>query len=553
MKRRRGSALLIVTLLGIMIVAMAAGMVSFSMNAVQTGYNLDLLAVCRYAAEGGLEEVKANLKHDDEIELSQWFTSSKYNGPQPAIVKTIGRANVKITFQVVDQPNGRYRAIVQSSLDKMNYKLSMDFTYDIGSDPGPMGLFSKYATFVAQDYVIIGTVYTAGYYHSNNYIKFNDSNSRFYKRITAANHFTTSSGGTYTLPYTMPAPWSSMFQSTETPSHDPNVGVIGTPVFVDIDAMLLPIANGGSNPSKLWIDPANPYYSSVAGTMNKADITFSHSAATQQTTATIKILNSSNAVLRTETHVVDPAKDTLIYSKLQVSSLKGTLYGRVGVASSYKPASATYSSSYGDSIYSTPSVLLTDDLILVDQNGNPKNWIYQGAGTGTPIKQLSGKYNFPNIPSSTTTTSPNSNSGTWHMSSMNATWDNVTYGPKLNPNFAPPSSIEPAVSIIANGDVVFQTAGYNGLVDAAIYVADPQARCRSSLSVQKGNLQIFGCRVTQQNPINASGSYGYAKSRHFTYDDDFLTTAPPFFISIPGAATANVTVTFMSITGGPGK
>lgn len=550
MRNRTGSALLLVTLLGIAMVAMAAGLISFSMTANKTSYNLDLITICRYSAEAGMEEVKAHLRHDDEVERSNFFTSAMHSGPQPAITKMIGKASVQISFFVVDAPSGRYRAEVLSSSDKSKYRLSMDFSYQLSNNPGPDSLFSKYATFIAQDYVIVGNVYTQGYYHSNNYIKFLDSGARFYEQVTAANHFRDSSNTQYFLPYSMPAPWSNMFQSSETPSYDPNIGVIQTPTYADINNDLSPKGQDPAiTPPKFWVDPANPYYASIASSMAKVDISFAHSSATQRTTATLQIRNSSGTIIRTETQVIDPTRDTLIYSTKEISSLKGTLYGRVGLAAAYKPSSTTYSSSYGENIYSTPSVTFTDDLILVDQNGNPKNWIYSGAGTGSPVKQQSGKYNFPGIPSSTSSTATDSNSSTYHMNNMYATWDNVNLGPKLNPNFNP--IVQPSIGVVAHGDIVAAGTAYNVIIDAALYVADPSARIRSSLSSQKGNLKFFGCRITQQNPINAGGSYGYSRSRHFVYDVDFAKTPPPFFVAIPGATTSSVNVAYGSVSGGP--
>jgi hypothetical protein len=550
MNHRKGSALLLVTLLGIAMVAMAAGLISFSMTANKTSYNLDLITICRYSAEAGMEEVKANLKHDDEIESSGYFQSPLYSGPQPAVNKTIGKANVQISYFVVDAPSGRYRAEVLSTVDKMKYRLSMDFSYQVSNTAGPNSLFSKYATFIAQDYVIVGNVYTQGYYHSNNYIKFTDSGARFYEQVTAANHFRDGSNNQYYAPYTMPSPWSNMFQSTETPSHDPAIGTIATPTYAVINTDLYPKAQDPAiTPPKFWVDPANPYYASVASTMSKVDISFAHDNAAQVTTATIQIRNSSGTIIRTETQVVDPSKDTLLYSTKQISSIKGTLYGRLAVATSFKPSSTTYSSSYGENIYATPSVTFTDDLILVDQNGNPKNWIYSGAGTGNPVKQKSGKYNFPGIPASTSSTATDSNSSTYHMNNMYATWDNVNIGPKLNPNFNP--TFKPSIGIISNGDVLAESSPYNVIMDAAIYVSDPAARIRSSLTYQKGNEQFFGCRITQQNPINASGSYGYTRSRHFTYDVDFVTNPPPFFVAIPGAVSSSVNIAYGSVSGGP--
>jgi hypothetical protein len=133
---------------------------------------------------------------------------------------------------------------------------------------------------------------------------------------------------------------------------------------------------------------------------------------------------------------------------------------------------------------------------------------------------------------------------------MDATWDNVNYGVRNNPNYNP--IVRSCLGIIANGDVAFVPPNYNQLIDAAIYVADPQARTKTALNTTKGNLKIYGSRTSQLNPFNVSGSGGFTLSRNFVYDNDLLTYPPPFFVPLPGATSStSITVTYGSVSGSP--
>jgi hypothetical protein len=551
MRNERGSALLMVTILGVLMVLMAIGLVSFSMSTTMTGHKLDMHAIARYAAETGIEDVKANLKHDSETASQSWFTTAKLAMTQPCEFKTVGRANVAISLFTVDAAQGRYRAEALATLDGARYRMSMEFRYQVTGGVGPSSMFSKYATFVAQAGVNIGYVSTDGYYHSNDYIQFTDSGARFYKQVTAANRFV-AGGINYTDPYTLPAPWSNMFQSTESPSHDPSVGVITPPTYASIDADLRPIAMDPlQTPSAFWVDPANVAEYPGMLTSDKVKVTFSHNAATQQTTATIEVVTSAGAPRHTRTQVVNPNSSTLIYTPNIIDNLKGTLYGRVCVCSAYKGTWQNGSVYNGNATLLPSSIVIRDDLVYVDQNGNPKTWVYQGAGTASPVAQLSGKYSFPGIPYSTDANVTSTNPSIWHVNNMDAVWDNSTYGVRNNPNFNP--AVQPCLGIIANGDIAFVPPNFNQMIDGALYVADNLARTKTALNTTKGNLKIFGSRTTQQSPFNVSGSGGFTRSRNFIYDNDLLSSPPPFFVPIPGVPVGTtITVTYGSVSGSPG-
>lgn len=552
MRNERGSALLMVTILGVIMVLMAIGLISFSHSMGLASHNLDTQAIARYAAEAGIADVKANLKFDDEANVATFWTADRYVGLQPNYTKQIGKANVAVSFFVVDLPTNKFRAEVIATVDKAQYKMNMEFTYAAAAEPGADSMFSKYSMFVNNDMIRIGNVQATGYYHCNRYIEFMTSGARFYKEITARDYFSPyGSGVNYTTPYSMPAPWDQMFQSTANPSHNPTHGEVEVPTYAEIEADLLPIAMDPSRtPQKFWIDPANPYYADIAASMTYSHVTFAHDAATQRTTATIQIKASDNAtVLRTETQVIDPTVDTMIFSKLSVQTVKGTLYGRVALACAHK-GNWQYDSSYGTNILWPSSTVIRDSIIYVDQNGNPKTWVYNGADN-TPIPQPGGKYNFPGIPNSSSTGFTDSNSATWHVENMYATWDNSNYKIMNNPNFNP--TVQPCLGIISNGDVTMASNVYNGMFDVAVYTADVgKARMRTLLSTGRGNALIYGSVTSQKFPINTNGSGGFVRSRHYIYDPQLLEQAPPFYVALPElSASASVAVTYGSIWGGP--
>jgi hypothetical protein len=545
MRPRKGNTLILVILLSSVMVLTALGLVSLSQRLAQTSYGLNQQTNCRYSAEAAIERIKFHLLQD-KVTTGTWL-STHLALPQPCITTQIGTTDVNISL--VSLGNDQYRADATAATpDKIQQTASFTFEHKtVETEGNPLNQFSKYVLFTnASGLWGGGTV--GGYAHTNGSFTWRYSLSAqgrqtHVKACTAANNFYTQNDtGTWTS-----GDWSAMFPdpSVEAESQS-NIGEIPTPTYTDIDADLLPIAQ--SMPSELYIDPSSPAYSDAFANPDYDDfrsvVEFTHDNSAKQSTAHITLYGNDSGtwrVAKQHDFAVQPGTKYLMYSTPRVDNLSGELYGQLTLVTPHI-GSKNYMSTWGFYYYSNRSVMIRDNLIMVDQDGNPKFWVYDSADN--PVPQDPAKSQFPGI----------SNDSSWNVDTMSQTWDQTNYTYKKNPNYN--ATHDPVIGVMAQGDIMYYdgtSQKKNAIIHGAFYAADPDARTyvywEGPHYDPLGNYNVawMGSRVSPELPIigymYGSRVYGFSKGRLRMYDDDLLRTPPPYWIKI-GPSVTTIEVTF---------
>jgi hypothetical protein len=276
-----------------------------------------------------------------------------------------------------------------------------------------------------------------------------------------------------------------------------------------------------------------------------------------------------------EIDIPNDGSGMLIYSEPRISSLKGVLCGRVTVTTPYLGNYNSRDSNYaGLKTYGgkEPAVTITDDLVYVDQDGDPAWWVYDknsSAGSTTtsdldgvnysykPL-EASGRtiatsgsttytYSFPTTTSTDITSNVNSRyyngtDVTWEASYVhNESGERFYYGP--NARYNPANST--VLGILVNGDVLLgKTSKFNSLQHWAMYSSSGKYRdYLYSDGSYKGNMGFLGSTVCYEVPLDArSGSLGHYRALHRMYDDRLMTdAAPPYWIPVETTTTTTTT------------
>jgi hypothetical protein len=537
MRGRNGSTLMLVILLSTVMILTTLGLVTLSQKITQTSYGLNQQTLCRYAAEGGIERLKFHLKQAQANQVD-WL-GPKVVGAQPCLSFAVGRANVEVSVFALG--NNQYRVLSQASTGDVKATLQMNIRYEVSlTGATPLNFFSKYVFFTNGGGTWAGGL-VGGYAHMNGNMSWRYSLSaqgrqKHLKTATAGGSFIlTNDTGTWTS-----ADWDLMFPDPQVKAESTGGVNVPMPSYASIDTDLRLAALG--MPPALYVDPSsapyaatfsNPAYTDFASTI---EFTFNSGASN----AIVKLFgwNGSTWIEANSNSVpVSPGVPTLIYSTPRVSSLKGVLRGQVTVSTPH--VGSTLVDQGGIMAYDNPSIKITDDVILVDAAGNPKHWVFNSSNQ--PVAQ-SGKWNL-------TSTIPTN--GTTNVETMTDWWDDVNYTYKRNPAYND-SGIGNVLGLMANGDIQYRdsnAAKKNAILMAAFYEADPNARWyvyNETGTFENYNVGVGGSRVSPQSPIISYSGGGFTKAKVRLYDEDLLTTPPPFWIQIVPGSTI-VTVEFGAV------
>jgi hypothetical protein len=154
MTRRSGSALLAVTLLGVLILGMGLVLVSFATAKNRESYGLNRRVVCRYAAEGVLQEAMFRVKQEETANAPGWFDQTR-GQTDPVLTLRVpldsGSADspsVRLSIYDPAEALARFQTVLgateyiveaQAALDGFAATLHMRLSYYVDSGSGSGG------------------------------------------------------------------------------------------------------------------------------------------------------------------------------------------------------------------------------------------------------------------------------------------------------------------------------------------------------------------------------------------------------------------------------
>jgi len=563
-KNRRGSAILSVTLLGLLILAISAALISITTTFNQQSYASNKQIVCRYAAEGVLQRIKYQIQLEDAGDApGGWFDTARAAADPVETVNmplttgpTADSSSVSILIYDAAEASaqlgltlGTDEYIVEARANsaghtatlQMKIKYNLTTTTTTTSTPNPLGAFSKYVFWTNTSATLTpGDV--NGFCHTNGNRTIGAAADRFALPITCTGtltyqaaalwqHFDWDRNGVLdTIPRPEFANYSEADAYNESGGGKPSVD---KPSYAGVNTTLRDgaISQTMLNPTLagLYVDASNPLYSTI-GTLQTSAVNFAHNAGTGLTTATITVTGSLGT--RTQSVIIPPGQPLVLYSTPRVSSLGGSLYGQVTIASPFK-GTATSADIGGSlqTVISPPSISVTDHLMLVDQAGRPKYWLYDTAGN--PKAQPT-RLSYTGMPQSSTANIDNDTAG----------WSSTSYAYRRNLSYS--AATVPVLGLIGTGDITFKPASTqrNIIVHGAQYAGDPDTRVSADpalIDSNHTNICFAGSRVSSL--LGALGDFEYSFR---TYDTDMLTVAPPYWVAPAGMTTTTATTTTIS-------
>jgi Tfp pilus assembly protein PilX len=600
MNRRRGSAMLLVTLLAVLMLITAVTLVGFTATKNRESYALNKILVCRYAAEAALQEAQFKIEYEDSIDVPDWFNTAR-SQPDPVDTRwippqgtTADAALVKLSIFDAAEALTRYGLTLgadeyiveaKATCDRSKATLHMRVSYRVetttstSSSPNPADLFSKYlvwTTTPSDPSVTWWNGISNGPVHINGSVTISDKSTRMAMPFTV----------TETLAYLGPpylTSWTTAEKDrlfdydndgalTSTPRPDllntseidAKTGsgggkpAVTQPSYGDVQSRMLNAAvnQTASSPAlaDLWVDPANPRYQAggpmYVGTIQYLTVRFAHdsSAGVKKTTAQITVTGSSTT--RTANVVIPPGSPTILYTPARIQSLTGNLYGQLTVASTYlgSPTTANWNPwNLGSfTVMSPPSIRIDDHVVLVDQDGRPKYWMYDGS---TAVAQPS-RLGLTGVPIN--------DSGGANVDSSASNWQSSGWVFKKNPNYNPAS---PSVlGLMCRGDLRVTSTPQNWIGMFAHYSAENSGRIYAWYGNTRGNHAFLGSMISPQTNYfgyvvhysdgSVAHQAGFTKGAYEMYDADFRTSPPPYWIAPAGVTTATVTTT--TVTAFPG-
>lgn len=585
MRKNSGNALLVVTLLSVVMVMTAMGLVTLTSSQYKASYGLNNHVSLRYGAEAGLEDLKLRLFKDRNDPTNAWFTaafanglsaadktsynanilSGPYTGVTPILQITLGSVatntrpvQVNVFCDKVANNNSDYQARVVSYIigETANaYKdiMKMRFTYATTAvTQQGVNYFSKYAMFMNtwNPYLVWSHEIFDGDVHSNQNMLWGFKDARFYGKttyVTTADYYTGWVGA-----------WTAAEKAAVTPGGLSQVAPITMPTFADFSTQILPIVQAG--PQQLYVS-ANAASGPWAGkTITNVNVYFTWDNTLKQNYAYIQAYNGATLVDIIKYDIPKNGTDVVIYTDKK-TTVKGIVQGRVTLAVNSSAAGI------GNDL------LISDDIVYIDDNGRPKQWVYRGGTTAMnasnrtiltePVdstKGMSGRtfrYSFTGMTNNTT-----SNVNSWKDGTTIQNWDGVAYKFMQNPSYLK-TYRDPCLGIVSAGDITFRpTVQYNSIQCFAMYTQNDGYHMDmygGSPMKSKGNMAKFGSLVTNTIDADGDGNYsgiapdnmtyepwvGYGRFLPYNYDQSLMTDPPPSFVKIPGAVTTttiNVTI-----------
>ncbi|HLG42240.1 MAG TPA: hypothetical protein VI643_02660 [Planctomycetota bacterium] len=561
---RRGSAILSVTLLGLLILAVAAALITITTTFNQQSYASNKGIVCRYAAEGVLQRIRYQLRQEDLSDAPGWFDAARTAADPvesftvPATPASADTSNVEVSVYdgaeatallgITLAPNEyviEARARADKSLATLHMKVRHEqvVTTTTTESPNPSDLFSKYSYWANVSGGLVPGRHS-GYIHWNGNLSVGSSTDRFALPITC----------TGTLTYLASPAWqhfdwdgNGFLDTTPRPEFENtseqdvynasggNKPAVNQPAYQDVDTTLRSAAatQMSLNPTlaALFVDTSNPMYAGI-GTLNTTQVSMNHNSGVGLTTATITVNGSTGTVTNSVT--IPPNTPLVLYSSPRISLLGGTFYGQMTIATPFKGVEDFSRTIAGTPVLWPPSVEITDHLVQVDSQGHPKYWMTQsGSMMNQPSRLgLTG-------PSIDNTTNVDNELGDWTAANG--------YRYDRNPDFDP--TARTVLGVLGNGDVVMAMSTRNFIWNAALYGADPTSRVsvKYGLSSSAHRNQVrAGSRVTSRFGL-LGPPFDYTIRN---YDPDLLNTPPPFWIAPAGVTTTTSTTTTITTSVG---
>jgi hypothetical protein len=601
--RPRGSALLLVTLFGTLILLTGIGLVSITSHLSKESYALNRQIVCRYAAEAVLQNVIHRVSREAELDQEGWFAQARL-AADPVLTERITASagssdtpTVQISILDRDEAQSRWGQTIgahdyiveaNATLDGFSSLLHMRMTYTSTSagggseDPGTM--FSKYLLWTRTG------IYPEDYYQGNDwtlngrhegYIHIEGDVrlpkwSIFAYPLTCTGRFIYSSPGTLldeqirTFDYNLndaidstPRPEYRNLSEAEVVSQSgggrPSVP---QPDYGDVEARFRAAAVSQTTNNAalrdLWIDAANPAYQSsgpmYVGSISHSTIRLVHDGSAGRTTAQITVYGSAGS--RSASVPIPPGDPTIILTSGRITQLSGNYYANLTIASTCAGGPAAEPLP-GLRVLGNPAITLTGPVISVDAQGRPKFWVYANDSmhpapsslglTGVPLNDVSGS----NVETSQVT-------WTAYWDTAGAQWNVNGWLFKRNAAYA--AALPSVLGVSATrGDILFSTPDKGTLFMGALYAGHPDSRVYGDPSIVGGHFAHAGSTVSpQRNTMvyevaSPKGTqwFGYTRQSHFNvYDFDLLDRPPPYWMSPATSQTGSqfeITATFGSV------
>ncbi len=490
MKRRprseAGNATVIALLATLLLSGLAAGLASVSFGVNRTGAALDNSVLAGYAAEAGLEHVRAAVSfaaEDPDLALAgnPWLNASaiafdaarvEFPGqlddpviPELRVGTNADRQDVwcDVWVYAMDDDGKKYRMVARGwtgayteedgrKVPKSGQSVSVLLAQDFRA----RDTFARFATFVDKGTLRFGKTTVAGDVHSNDHIEFHYGGAKFLDRVTAVNNFSFRTGASE-------AKTSFRDQNRFAPR-------IELPTVTDVNAF------GEFAAGAYRVSGENAAYPS-GGEMVDAQIELKGNEV-----RVVAIKQTSHEVISDVTLPLPP--DGVIYVQGNVRSIQGEVSGRLTI--------------------STPGKMnVTGDIVYTDGAGHRAMRLERDGVAVDPAS----------LPEGTD----------WKEE------DGFRY--VKNPEFTLEGDRRPALGLMAGHEISLDGSGPENLeIHGAMFSAT--SNWRADLKVKKGNLRILGSITTSTPGERAQGKKGYAGSGEYIYDDALLENPPPHWLEV---------------------
>lgn len=468
-RRDAGQATVLALIATLLMSALATGLASVSHRLNESGLSLDNNVLAGYAAEAGLEQIKASIASSDYTvaEGNLWLSRNAitydparrdFPGANDAPVfddLQVGesgrdREDVKVDVWVysMDDVARKYRAVALGRTGSVEVLLAQDIR--------ARDSFARFATFVDEGTLRFGTSNVRGDVHSNDRIEFHYGGAQFHDRVTAVSGFDFQNHATE--------------ENTSFRDQNRYAGRIDLPTVTDVNAF------GELAQGKYNVRSSNPDYASPGDVID----------------ARLRLLGDQvqiTAVSRTTGAVVGdatlPVPDGgVIFVEGNVTSIEGSLSRRMTI--------------------STPGhINVTGSIVYADPNGNRAMRLEDGTGQVVDPSSL---------PPGTS----------WSA-------QDLRYVP--NPDFGLDGNHRPSLGLMAGLQIKLDGSGPQDLeLHAALFSA--ASNWSADLETAKGNLRIVGSITTKTPGARAQGTMGYAASGEYVYDASLLDNPPPHWLQV---------------------
>jgi Tfp pilus assembly protein PilX len=426
---RRGSALLLVTLFGTLILLTGLGLVAVTSRFSRDSYALNRQIVCRYAAEACLQDIMHRIAREAAVDREGWFASARTR-PDPVLTETIAALpgthcsdtpTVRVSILDAGEAHSRYGTVLgaddyiveaRATLDAHSCALHMRVRYRIEttgtSSADPSVLFSRYLlwtrtrTLADGEWMTNEAVDLVGRYEGFVHV---EGDVVVPKYTIMALPLTCTGRLLHPTPSGEEEEPNSYSIRTWDYNLNEQIDTTPRPEFLNLSEAEVKSRSGGGRPSvpqpdygqvedrflsaalaqtsadsslaPLWIDRANPLYAAGGamdvGTIARCEVKFIHDNSGGRTTARIAVFGATakgGEVSRTADVVLPPGDPLVLLSSVPISSLSGNYYANLTVASTYAgpPTEISQFGPYNDAPHNLPrlTVLGTPAVKITD-------------------------------------------------------------------------------------------------------------------------------------------------------------------------------------------